>query len=204
MANVRLALRSLVKRPAFFALVVAVLAIGVGANTAIFSVVDAVLLRPLPYAKPDRLTFLLGTTNGRPGTISILDFRDVVARSRAIETGALYGASPSTLSGEGDAEPVAVFRASTTFFTVLRVPAAHGRVFEEADDSGGAAIVLSDRLWRRRFSGDPRIVGQTIRLNGASRTVVGVMPAGFAFPERAEAWVPLEATRDELRPNNRA
>src|SRR5262245_21941500 len=89
MQNLRLAVRSLVKRPAFFALVVAVIAIGVGANTAIFSVVDAVLLRPLPYAEPDRLAFLLGTSNGRSGSISILDFRDVIDRSRAIESAAL-------------------------------------------------------------------------------------------------------------------
>ena len=202
MQNLRLAVRSLVKRPAFFALVVAVIAIGVGANTAIFSVVDAVLLRPLPYADPDRLAFLLGTSNGRSGSMSILDFRDVVERSRAIETAALYGASPSTLSGPSDAEPLAAFRVSPSLFSVLRVAAAYGRVFDDSADRG-SAILMSDSLWRRRFGGDPRIVGQAVRVNGAPRTVVGVMPAGFAFPERAEAWVPLEPTSDELRPNNR-
>jgi putative ABC transport system permease protein len=205
MQNIRLAVRQFANQPAFFAVVVLVIAIGVGANSAIFAIVDAVLLRPLPYAEPDRLVSLMAT-NGehQTGSVSILNHRDVVARSRSIESAALYGPSLLALSDENGAEPLAAYRVSATLFSVLRAVPAYGHLFSSTDDRAATAeILLSDGLWRRRFGADPQLVGRAVRINGSARTIVGVMAPGFAFPERAEAWIPLEIANDELRPNNR-
>jgi putative ABC transport system permease protein len=205
MRNLRLAVRQFSRQPAFFGVVVLVIAIGVGANAAIFTIVDAVLLRPLPYAEPDRLVSLMATNRDRQtASVSILNHQDVVARSRSIERAALYGPSLLTLSDEDGAEPLTAYRVSASLFGVLRVAPANGQLFSSTDDRAATAeILVSDGLWRRRFGANPQVVGHAVRINGSARTIVGVMAPGFAFPEKAEAWIPLEITNDELRPNNR-
>jgi putative ABC transport system permease protein len=203
--NIRLAIRQFVTRPAFFGVVVLVIAIGVGANAAIFTIVDAVLLRPLPYLEPDRLVSVMATTStGGLSSVSILNHQDVAARSRSLAAASLYGPAPLTLSDGEASEPLNAFRVSANLFSVLGVGPARGHLFSLADDRAALAeILLSDGLWRHHFGADPQLVGRTIRINGALRTVAGIMPPAFAFPEKAEAWVPLEITSDELRPNNR-
>jgi len=185
------------------------LALGIGANAAIFSVVNGVLLRPLPYRDADRLMVIWGDLR-RPGLNDIpasageyVDYRD---RSHAFEQVAAYDTIGFNLTGGGEPERVEGAVVSTTFFTLLGASAQVGRTFVPAEDQPGRddVVVLSHSLWTRRFSANPAIVGQTIPVDGRPTQVVGVMPAAFQFPERSiEIWKPFLLDAEALSDNNR-
>jgi putative ABC transport system permease protein len=184
--DVRYGLRVLAKSPGFTCVVVLTLALGIGANTAIFSVVSAVLLRPLPFPQPDRIVSIhevdmrSGET-GRP--LSYPDFADLRAQSHSLEALAAYDESSSTLTGLGDPVHLSVGIVSADVFRVLRVPPILGREFTAAEDKPGTHVaMLSYRLWKSRFGGDPNVTNKQIVLDGTPYTVAGVMPADFEFP----------------------
>jgi putative ABC transport system permease protein len=195
--DVRYALRVLRKNPGFTSIAVITLALGIGVNTAIFSLVDGILLRPLPYAQPERLVRVvqsqrqlgLDTWNLSQATFAAL--RD---NNQSLESMAAYSTSGANLTGDGEPERVSIGAGSADFFKVLGVSPLLGRGFRAGEDTPGnnSVCVLSYGFWQRRFGGDPNIVGKTLDLNGSPTEVIGVMPAGFAFP-RAEIqiWVPL-------------
>jgi putative ABC transport system permease protein len=201
------AMRSLAQRPGFAATVVLTLGLGVGVSTAVFSVVNAVLLRPLPYREADRLVALF-TDETRKGQernpTSPADFLAWKRQSRSLaDMTAAHPWSP-VLSGRGQPEPIPGLKATAGLFALLRAEAAHGQVWDEASalGSGEDVVVLSHRLWQRRFGADPHLVGQTLTLDGKPYVVAGVMPPAFRFPPfwsvGAEMWTPLRMTaRDE-------
>ena len=176
------------------------LAIGCGANTAIFSVVDGVLLKPLPYPDGDRLVMVynayekIGLTNA--GT-SIPDYLDRRAQAPSLEDLGIFLVANRALAGEGPTQEVAVAVASPSLFGVLGIAPQLGRAFTEQEGTLGndGVAVLSHDLWVQRFGGRADIVGKEIRLAGQTRQIVGVMPAGFAFPNRiVQVWVPYAFT----------
>jgi len=185
--DVRFALRLLVKRPGFAAVAILTLALGVGAATSIFTVVEAVLLRPLPFANPSRLVHL--TIRGADGEIFPLPDSDFLAwreQNHAFSSVTTYDSGASlTLIGEGDAERVIMTDVTDRFFSTLGVAPLLGRTFEEGEDRPGVtkAVVLSYAFWRRHFLGDERAIGRSLLLNGTKHTIVGVMPASFASPQ---------------------
>lgn len=195
--DLRYGLRTIARQPGFTLTVVLTLAIGIGANTAIFSVVNAVLLRPLPYENPDRLIAVWGhdIKGGDDHTyLSFDDYKDYRQTSETFEI--LAGFTPQwsfTLTGSGDAERVQGFFASASAFTMLGVKPALGRAFTEDEDTprGNSVALISYGLWQRRFGGDANIIDQSVALDGQSVTIVGVLPAGFRWLEEADLWAPL-------------
>jgi putative ABC transport system permease protein len=193
--DVRYAFRTLIKAPAFSLLTVLCLALGIGVNCTIFSVVDTVAIRPLPFAAPDRLVTLHMTHPASGidrGSVSFLDVRDWRERTRAFSDIATVTQRSLTLS-DGD-EPER-FRGSTVtwnMFPMLGIQPLLGRQFRPEEDAPGGArvVLLSHGVWQRRYGGDPSIVGRTITVNGTPHTVVGVMPPRFQFPESAQLWIP--------------
>ena len=196
------AARRLVRSPAFSVAAVLTLALAIGANAAIFAVVQRVLLNPLPYPDSDRLVDVdhgsqrlnlpsgLGITRGY--------YYQYLERSHTLDGIALYAAENATLTGDGEPERIRTTRATASLATVLRVGPAIGRWFREDEGKPGGPqrVVLSHGLWIRRYGGDPGILGRTINLGGVSMDVIGVMPQGFAFPDpRVDAWTPQQITR---------
>lgn len=189
-----MALRQLLNNPAFAAVAVFTLALGIGANTAIFSVVNAVLLRPLPYPEPDRLVQLRADWSGEPGTaISGAAFLEIHARSRSLARSAAYEGGEMTLTGTGSAERVLAGAVTADFFPLLGVQPALGRNFTAEEDTphGPKSVILGHGLWKTRFGGATDILGRTVTLNQQSHTVVGVLPARFRYPEPFQLWTPL-------------
>jgi putative ABC transport system permease protein len=196
--------RGLLRSPAFTALAVLTLAVGIGATTAVFSLVNAILLRPLPFPEPERL---VGVWHSAPG-LDIQQFEHSLGtyvlykrHARTLEGIALYDAGSSSLTDGTTPERVTAAGATASLFTVLRVGPARGRVFVEADERPGAepVVILSDALWRRRFGGDPAVVGKSLRVNDVARQVVGVMPPSFRFPEAdTELWLPVTIDEADL------
>lgn len=195
--NLRYALRTLLKRPAFTAVTVGTLALGIGANTAIFSVVDGVLLEALPYSESDRLVAVSHAAPGLdlPSLPSATGIHLITREeSRTLQETALYQTSSATLTGDGAPERIRVGRATPSLFRVLRVGAARGRTFTPEEGLPGAerVVILSHGLWSERFGSDPAVVGTTVRLDGTARQVIGVMPEGFAFPDpEVRLWTPI-------------
>ena len=193
--DARYAARTLVLNPGFAAAVLITLALGIGANTAVFSVVNSVLLRPLPYAMPDRLVWIQDglTQSSRTSRwgASVADFLIWQSRSRSFETLAAWGTSIFNVTGDGQAERVTGFGVTARFFDVLGVTPLRGRAFAPDEDHPGRAPValISERLWERRYGRDPRMIGRSVELNGRLVAVIGVMPASFRFrnPE-ADIW----------------
>jgi putative ABC transport system permease protein len=188
--DLRYAARMLLARPAFTCAAVLTLALGIGANSAIFSVIDAVLLRPLAYAQPQRLVSFQSNQSGP-------DLADVAAANHTLAS--IGGEVLAPLAWTGGDEPVqlAVGQVSGGFFATLGIGAARGRAIGPADDVAGApfVVVLSHALWQERFGADPAIVGRTLPLAGNIYTVIGVMPAGFAAPQsNAQAWTPVHVS----------
>ena len=210
--DIRYSIRGLGKRPGFAAVVILTLALGVGANTAIFSIVYAVLLRPLPFPEQERLVVAWekDTTANTPFVeLSVAEIRDWQAHNQSFTS---LAAMPTTvygygyvLTGRGDAVQLESAKVSGSFFSILGANASLGRVFNESDDQVNApnVVVLSDRLWRERFNSDAHIVGQTITLNQQGFTVLGVMPASFEFPKGVDLWKPLLASMDPRLLENR-
>jgi predicted permease len=199
--DIRYGGRMLRKNVGVTVIVIIALALGIGANTAIFSVVNAVLLQPLPYPESDRLMFLSETTETQDEiSVAYMNFTDWRAQNQVFDKLAVYNRVSYNLTGAGDAERMLVAQTSADLFPILHVNAAIGRVFTNEEDKPGAApvVVLSHALWQRRFGGQESIVGQSIILNTRSYTVIGVMPADFFFPSRAEMWVPVGQLGGEL------
>jgi len=196
--DIRYAFRTLRDRPGFTIVAVITLALGIGANSAIFSVVSAVLLRPLPYVEPDRLVVALyGNERSSSNPVSPLDYRDWTEQTTVFEETAAASLWGPNMTGRDQPEQIRGLQATGNLFGMLGVNAALGRTFTVDDDKADAerVVVLSDQLWKRRFGSDPSIIGQTLTLDGQSHTVVGVMPASFQFPffwaTRVEMWTPL-------------
>jgi predicted permease len=202
--DIRYALRQLWLNPGFTLIITVTLALSIGANSAIFSVIDAVLLRSLPYAKPDQLIRLYLTTPAFPQfPINPWDFHDLRDHTRSFESMAAYTRSDLQLSGSGDPVRLYGFAVTSGYFHTLGLAPEFGREFDyKAEVSGnGAQVILSDRLWHSRFAGDPQIVGRKITLNMLPYTVVGVMPHGTTHPGNSyrsvaygssvDAWVPF-------------
>ncbi|WP_321471934.1 ABC transporter permease [uncultured Paludibaculum sp.] len=186
LADLRHSLRTLLRNPRFTFLAIAVLALGIGATSAMFSVVYSVLWRPLPYQDPSRLMVLLGATQGRGDRMPVPpgDFDAFRTRGQSFSNLAAAELWSPTLTGVDQAEELHGLHTSASLFDVLGVPAALGRTFAPDDDRPGApkVVVLSHQLWQRRFGADPAILGRTIRLSNEPHTVIGVMPKGFYFP----------------------
>ncbi|MFW6010648.1 MAG: ABC transporter permease, partial [Gemmatimonadota bacterium] len=194
--DLRFAVRSLRRRPGFTAAAALTLALGIGANTGVFSIVNGVLLRPFPYAEADRLV-TVGTTHPTdPGEMLNLSYPDFEAIRDQVETldgVAAWDWNPYNLRGEEGALFVGGERVSAEYFEVIGVDPILGRTFQPEDDRPGAGevIVLSETLWRNEFGADPDVLGRTVRLDGAAHTVVGVVPDHAAWIEGVRLWVPL-------------
>ena len=202
--DARHALRGLLRRPGFTLAAVATLSLAVGANTAIFSVVHAVLLRPLPFPEPERLVRIEERHgDGRRLNLTGATFRDLRQRAGVLAHAAVFRGFPFNLSGEGPAEPVTVARVSPDFFAVLGAPPRAGRLFgrEEFEPGADRVVVLAEGLWRRWMGGDDGAIGRRVRLDGEEHVVVGIVPDRFRFPEDADAWLPM--TFDRTLPENR-
>lgn len=207
--DLRYGVRTLVKSPAFAVVAVLSLALDIGANTAIFSVVNSILLRPLPYPESERLMAIWHTPPQAsfPGmnrfSVSPGNYLDWKEQSRAFERMAIYQYAGLSLSGGGDPTPVTGAAVSSDFFSVLRAQVEKGRTFSPDEEQPGReqVVVLGHGLWQRAFGANPNLIGQTVTLNSRSFTVVGIMPAGFEFPAEAELWVPLawDAAERETR-----
>ncbi|HKJ91742.1 MAG TPA: ABC transporter permease, partial [Longimicrobiales bacterium] len=198
-SDVRFALRMLRRHPSFTVMAVLVLALGIGANAAIFSAVNAVILRPLPFRAPGRL-FMLTESNPEKGWVrnnvapaNMLDWRERVAGFEGVA--AYQDEGRVVLTGGGAPQVLELAGVTGNFFDVLGVEPALGRALrpEETWQGTEPVVVLSHSAWQQRFGGDPSIVGRTVKLNARSLRVVGVMPAGFSFPyEGIDAWAPTQ------------
>ncbi|HXF39418.1 MAG TPA: ABC transporter permease, partial [Blastocatellia bacterium] len=193
--DLRYALRLLSSKPAFTTIAVLTLALGIGANTAIFSVVNAVLLRALPYAEPDRLVFAAEKVGSNPMPVSYPNFLDWRGGQSSFEKLAAYSADDLNVTGLNQAERVVGELVSDEYFEMLGVTALRGRTFlaEENNKPGAAPVaIVGHTFWQNQLGGDERVIGRTVKLNEAEFTIVGVTPAGFkGFSGIADVWVPM-------------
>ena len=195
--DIRYGFRSLLKHPGFTAIVVITLALGIGANTAIFSLVNAVVLRPLPFPEADQLVWIWGNirTGGNRASVAPLDYLDFRSQNKTFENLAATFSGPMSvnLTGNGDPERLNASGVTGNFFDTFRIAPALGRGFTLDNEKPGQdqVTVLSYDLWQRRFGGDPEIIEKTIVLNGKATQVVGVMARDVSFPQPAELWVPI-------------
>jgi putative ABC transport system permease protein len=195
--NLRVATRSLLRHRGFSLAAIVTLALGIGASTAIFSVVYGILLRPLPYAEAERLVTLGQTASDNPtepvsGSVSPVNFQDWQRQSKTVAAMALYSAR-SVVTNVGDADVVTGAIVSPGFFAVFKAPPVMGREFtaEENLPNGPQAIIVSHAYWQERLGGRPDVLAQSIEVSGIRRPIVGVAPAGFDFPSRARLWSPI-------------
>lgn len=205
--DLRYGFRMLRKKPGFTAVAVLALALGIGANTAIFSVVNAVLLRPLPYKDAERLVVIWGTEPKLEVKVfptSGPDYLDWKNQNQVFERMAALEDASFNITGEGVPERVQSMASSADLFPLLGVQTKLGRTFSGEEEQAGRnkVAVLSHALWQRRFGSDPNLIGQTITLSGESYSVIGVMPPDFSFPEgdkKIDVWVPLDFSTEEMR-----
>ena len=197
------AARSLARAPGFTLVVVATLALAIGANATIFSVVNAVLLEPLPFPHADRLVYIAGTAPGtdQPAEFGVADelyfeYRESVP---ALEDVGLYGTGSSTTRADGQVDQLFLTRATPSFFTTLGAQPQHGRLPTDADDD--KVVVISDWLWRSWFGSDDKVIGRSYFFAGGTRTVIGIMKPEFRFPdERVAFWVPFVLRAAQVTP----
>src|SRR5437762_10233955 len=203
--DVRYGLRMLAKNPAFTTIAVLALALGIGANSAIFSVVNAILLRPLPYKNPEQLMMVwenathLGFPKNTPSPANFLDWRQQTTVFQGI---AAFAERSFNLTGAGEPERLDSRRVSANFFDVLGVRTIIGRTFVPQEDQPGTKVVLlNENLWKRRFGGDPSVIGRVLTLNNEAYTVVGVLPHSVRLPAfvnwRDQVWVPIAFSAEE-------
>ena len=205
--DLRFAARQLRRAPGFAVLAVLTLALGIGANTAMFTVVENVFLRPLPYANPDRLVYIGPAGSQGLTTTSWLNYRDIRDRAQTLQTVAGYSEDVGVVESKDASESVLTPGVTANLLSMLGAQPMLGRTFTEAEGStGGPPVVLiSEGLWREVFGADPNIVGRTVRVNGRERTVIGVMPRSFRFPEslgrdlEKGLWLPLQPTPEMLK-----
>ena len=198
--DLRYALRQLLKSPWFTSASVLTLTIGIGANTALFSSMDAVVMHPLAVPQLDRVMAVAEEQDGRYHWVTLGNFEDWSRQSRSFEQMALFGRAGMTMTGEGDAGHVEAARASANFFSVLRTPALLGRSFIASDAQPGRdnVAVLNYGFWQRQFAGDPAVLGRKIKLDQREYTVVGVMPKTMQYPPAIDILVPFAPTPQQL------
>src|SRR5688500_8067362 len=208
--DVRYGARLLFRTPGFTLVAVAALAIGIGANTAIFSVVNTLLIQPLPYQDPDRLVMVWehnlprDRKNNVVGPANFLHWRDM---NQSFEDMAAFSFTFTyTVLGDGDPEEIPSKIVTAAFFPVLGVQPALGRTFTPDEDKPGSRVlVMSDRLWRRRYNADPNILQRTVSVQGTPYTVLGVMPPGFSFMDKTvDLWAPVGFTQASRTPRGRS
>jgi putative ABC transport system permease protein len=197
--DLRYAVRTLVKNPGFSTLAVLCLAAGVGVNSTVFSIVDAILIRPFPFKQPESIVALHTTrkANGIDrGGVSYLDFRDWTERTHAFTDISAFTGQTFIVSEGGESERVVGAPLTWNLFSLLGVQPVLGRQFREEEDRPGGqhVVILSDALWKRRYAGEPGVVGRTTTIDGNSYTVIGVMPPRFQFPDTVQLWIPLTPT----------
>src|SRR4051812_43446028 len=202
--DIRFALRALARSRTFTITALATLALGISVNTAIFSVIDSVLLTQPPFDAPERVVTIEGENKAQGLTGSSVAYPDVLqwrADARAFEEIAIVRHATYNVAGDERAERVNGVRVSTNYFRVFGVRPQLGRAFLPEEETPGRdrVIVLSDAYWRRRFAADSAVVGRQLLLNGWQYTVVGVMPKGFAYPPDAEAWSPFAVDSQALQ-----
>jgi putative ABC transport system permease protein len=194
LTDLRLAARTLVKAPGFTTIAVLCLALGIGANTTVFSSIYGLMLRPMPFHEPERVV-VAWTTNAERGVTesswSYLDWRDLGNANGAFSTTALATERSVNLGGVEEPERLVAARVTSSIFPVLGVQPALGRAFTPDEDLEGNVVVLGDGLWRRRFAGDPGVIGREVTINGRAHVVIGVLPPKMRFPEASELWLPL-------------
>ena len=201
------ALRQLRKTPGLAVLAIVTLALGVGANTAIFTVIESVLLRPLPYPHSDRLLYIGPRDSTGFGATSWLNYRDIRDQSRLLESVASYSEDVGVIENQGGSESVVASKITANLIPMLGAQPLLGRAFTSAEGEAGgpAAVLLSEGLWRQTFRADPAIVGKLVKVSSSLYTVVGVMPGSFHFPEQGGpdaskgAWLPLQPTAEMLK-----
>ncbi|MDB6170653.1 MAG: hypothetical protein JWM88_3517 [Verrucomicrobia bacterium] len=194
LSDFRFALRQLFKTPGFTTVAVVTLALGIGANTAIYSLVESVLLRPLAYPEPDRLVVMWEDEAGFPGaSIAWPDLRDWQRDNTAFSALGGYRRDNFTLTGLGQPEMLTGARVNASFLQAIGLPPLHGRMFTADEDKPGAPalVLLGHKLWQRRFGGSGDVVGRSVTLNGELCTVIGVLPPEFTSPSRADFWTQL-------------
>ena len=211
--DLRYGIRSLLKHPGFAAVAVITLALGIGANTAMFSVINGVLLRPLPYQEPERLVTIWEESPERDMLqmpVSIANLRDWAEQSQTLDQISAYTFSNLNLTGTGEPVQLAAVRVSANLFPLVGATPMLGRTFLPEDDKDGAGrvVVLSHATWKNRFASNPKIIGQAVTINNQTHTVVGVMPANFQFPvgfgymgkvlnDPIDLYVPIAAASEE-------
>ena len=195
--DIRYGFRGLLKRPGFTVIALVALALGIGANTAIFSLVNAVVLQPLPFPEPDQLVWVYGNirNGGNRASVSPLDFIDYRNQNKTFEQFAASGSLPMPLNLTGSGDPERIMASSVTgnYFDTFKVAPALGRGFTLENEKTGQdqVTVLSHEFWQKHFAGDPEILSKTIILDSKPYQVIGVMPAGLSLPQSAELWVPM-------------
>jgi len=196
--DVAYAIRRLYNAPAFTAIAVVTLALGIGANSGIFSVVNGVLLKPLPYPQSNRLVAVYQMYQGHPSIMSGPSFIDAAVHASSLENAAALHRTRIVLTGEGEPAALEAAQVSASLFNVLRVRPILGRTFNADEDTPGKTnvIILSHGLWRERFGGAREVIGKRIKIDGVPHEVIGVMPAGFSYPNARDAWTPLEYDED--------
>ena len=203
--DLRYGVRQLLHRPGFTAIAITTLALGIGANAAIFSFVNAVLLKPLPYPHPDQIASVWERLpGGGSNPISTLNFLDWERQNRCFQFLSAIAGDTVTLTGSGNPEELNVQRVSAQYFNVLGVGATLGRTFAASEDEVGndLEVVLSNRIWRTRFGGDPEVIGRKITLDAKSYTIIGVLPANSTFDRTwAAMWLPLAFTPANMTRN---
>src|SRR5215203_2098188 len=195
-ASFKYAFRTLRRQPTFTLVAILTLALGIGANTAIFSVIKTVVLNPLPYDAPEKIAILWEVNpDGNQGPVSVPTFEDWKREAKSFESLAAYRHVDLSFKGTGDPQNVPALKATPDLFNVLKSQATLGRTFtaDEAVVGADRVVVLSDGFWRRALGGDASVIGRTIQLDSVPYTVVGVMPPSFEFPTstNVEAWTPL-------------
>src|SRR5918993_3926924 len=196
--DIRHAIARLIRDRGFAAVTIATLALGIGANTAVFSLVKAALMSPLPYGDADRLAAIWGPDRGESTHLSLLEVVTYARESQSFVDVAGYQEYDASFTGGQEPELIRGGSATPDFFEVTRTPAMLGRIFTPSDTEGGSSdvMVISDQLWQRRFGGAANIIGTSVQVNGRARTVIGVMPPSFRLPNDyaslrpTEAWVP--------------
>jgi putative ABC transport system permease protein len=205
--DLKFSVRSLMKRPGLTVIAIVTLAIGIGANSAIFSVVNALLVKPLPFPDPDRIVALWDKVPSRGverNEVSIANYLDWRAQNKSLEQVGIYSWWSTNLTASDSPERVQGFQVTANFLDVLGVKPLLGRGFSAEEEQPGkdAVALLTYNLWQRRFGADPNIVNKTISANGITRTVVGVMPPDFNYPKGAEIYAPLPMTPELMRNRN--
>lgn len=208
--ELRYTIRMFANKPGFTLIVIITLALGIGANTAIFSVVNAVMLRPLPYQEPERLVIIgesIPDEKNISYEISYPNLLELQSQNQSFEQVAAFGANEALLKGIDEPATISMMMVSANFFSVLGETAQQGRTFVETEDrpGGDAAVVVSHHFWQQRFGGDRDFIGKTINLDDELYTVIGIMPADFKSPDEvSELWMPVGRFADQPFMKNRA